>query len=61
VNAPLVGAVLNGVTEEGGYGSYASRYYTAENAAGNRERSRNGNGLALGPGRRNNRKHAERK
>ena len=30
VNAPLVGAVLNGVTEETGYGGYASRYYAAE-------------------------------
>jgi capsular exopolysaccharide synthesis family protein len=30
VSAPLVGAVLNGVTEESGYGGYASRYYTAE-------------------------------
>lgn len=61
VNAPLVGAVLNGVTEESGYGSYASRYYTAENVAGNRERSRNGNGLTPGPGRRRNPKHAEEK
>lgn len=29
VNAPLVGAVLNGVTEEDGYGRYSSRYYSA--------------------------------
>lgn len=35
VNAPLIGAVLNGVTEEGGYGGYASRYYTAENVSSN--------------------------
>lgn len=33
VNAPLVGAVLNGVTEEGGYGTYASRYYTTANGS----------------------------
>jgi polysaccharide biosynthesis transport protein len=62
VNAPLVGAVLNGVTEEGGYGSYAARYYTSENVARNGERSTNGNGLALRPGRRrNNGKRVERK
>lgn len=45
VNAPLIGAVLNGVTEESGYGGYASRYYTTDtistNGAGN-----NGNGSA---------------
>lgn len=35
VNAPLIGAVLNGVTEESGYGGYASRYYTAENVSNN--------------------------
>jgi succinoglycan biosynthesis transport protein ExoP len=45
VNAPLVGAVLNGVTEESGYGGYSSRYYTAENASNNGT-SHNGNGSA---------------
>jgi succinoglycan biosynthesis transport protein ExoP len=35
VNAPLIGAVLNGVSEESGYGGYASRYYTAENVSTN--------------------------
>ncbi len=35
VDAPLVGAVLNGVTEESGYGGYSSRYYTAESISGN--------------------------
>lgn len=34
VNAPLVGAVLNGVSEEGGYGTYSSRYYTASSGSG---------------------------
>jgi capsular exopolysaccharide synthesis family protein len=56
VNAPLVGAVLNGVTEQSGYsgyGGYASRYYTTSvptsgnvpgngNGAGNGSRSRRG-------------------
>jgi capsular exopolysaccharide synthesis family protein len=44
VNAPLIGAVLNGVTEESGYGGYASRYYTAETAPSNGNGSSNGNG-----------------
>ena len=35
VNAPLIGAVLNGVTEQSGYGGYASRYYTADNVSTN--------------------------
>jgi hypothetical protein len=35
VNAPLVGAVLNGVTEESGYGNYASRYYASEGISRN--------------------------
>jgi capsular exopolysaccharide synthesis family protein len=35
VDAPLVGAVLNGMKEESGYGGYASRYYTAETAPSN--------------------------
>jgi capsular exopolysaccharide synthesis family protein len=30
VNAPLAGAVLNGVTNASGYAGYASSYYTAE-------------------------------
>jgi polysaccharide biosynthesis transport protein len=46
VNAPLVGAVLNGLAQEGGYGGYASRYYTS--AAGpqlsNGTKFSNGNG-----------------
>ena len=46
VNAPLVGAVLNGVTDQSGYGSYSSRYYTAAipEVAG----AANGNGHANG-------------
>jgi len=44
VNAPLVGAILNGVTEESGYGGYASRYYTAEPLSGNGAGSSNGDG-----------------
>ena len=43
VNAPLVGAVLNGVTEESGYGAYAGRYYTAETISTNGN-GRNGHG-----------------
>jgi polysaccharide biosynthesis transport protein len=43
VNAPLVGAVLNGVGEESGYGGYASRYYASEGSkngsAGDGQRS----------------------
>lgn len=35
VNAPLVGAVLNGVDEENGYGGYSGRYYTPANVAQN--------------------------
>lgn len=30
VNAPLVGAVMNGVAEDGGYGGYSYQYYTAD-------------------------------
>jgi succinoglycan biosynthesis transport protein ExoP len=48
VNAPVVGAVLNGVSDEGGYGGYASRYYSS--AAGprlsNGAGGTNGNGPA---------------
>ncbi len=51
VNAPLIGAVLNGVTEEGGYGGYASRYYTAENVSTNGS-STNGNAGRISRGRR---------
>jgi succinoglycan biosynthesis transport protein ExoP len=43
VNAPLIGAVLNGVTEESGYGGYSSRYYTATTDPTNGS-ARNGNG-----------------
>ena len=35
VKAPLVGAVLNGVTVESGYSGYSSRYYTSGNVSGN--------------------------
>jgi non-specific protein-tyrosine kinase len=51
VNAPLVGAVLNGVTEEGGYGTYASRYYTTANGSAD-GLPQNGNGPAGRAGRR---------
>jgi polysaccharide biosynthesis transport protein len=47
VNAPLVGAVLNGVSEESGYGGYSARYYTTESV------SQNGSG---GNGQRSDRK-----
>ncbi|MDQ4071238.1 MAG: hypothetical protein M3203_17480, partial [Actinomycetota bacterium] len=43
VNAPLIGAVLNGVSEQTGYGGYSSRYYTAEGISTNGS-SGNGNG-----------------
>ncbi|MDQ3896512.1 MAG: polysaccharide biosynthesis tyrosine autokinase [Actinomycetota bacterium] len=43
VNAPLVGAVLNGVTEHTGYGGYSSSYYATEHIAGSHA-PRNGNG-----------------
>jgi capsular exopolysaccharide synthesis family protein len=43
VNAPLAGAVLNGITEESGYGGYASRYYTAQNLPAD-EAAHNGHG-----------------
>lgn len=46
VNAPLVGAVLNGVTEEGGYGTYASRYYTTANGLAD-GLPQNGNGATV--------------
>jgi len=45
VSAPVVGAVLNGVTEDSSYGSYASRYYTAENLSTNGS-DQNGNGTS---------------
>ncbi len=44
VNAPVIGAVLNGVSEEGRYGSYSYRYYSAELAVGTGVASANGNG-----------------
>jgi capsular exopolysaccharide synthesis family protein len=55
VNAPLIGAVLNGVTEESGYGGYASRYYTADTAPSNGNGSSNGNGASLESDRRSRR------
>jgi len=57
VDAPLVGAVLNGVTEESGYGGYASRYYTAEGVSGNGV-STNGNGAGSRRGRDRTRRSA---
>lgn len=45
VNAPLIGAVLNGITEENGYGGYTSRYYTASTVSTNGS-AHNGNGSA---------------
>ncbi len=42
VKAPLVGAVLNGVGEEGRYGSYSYRYYSAGVGSANGSASRNG-------------------
>lgn len=44
VHAPLVGAVLNGVTDDGGYGysGYGSRYYSEVSTSGNG--TDNGNG-----------------
>jgi succinoglycan biosynthesis transport protein ExoP len=44
VNAPLIGAVLNGVTEESGYGGYSSRYYAATNVPTNGSSGWNGSG-----------------
>lgn len=44
VNAPVVGAVLNGVSEEGRYGSYSYRYYYSADAA-------SGEGAPVGNGR----------
>ncbi|MGH9231080.1 MAG: polysaccharide biosynthesis tyrosine autokinase [Acidimicrobiales bacterium] len=48
VNAPLVGAVLNGVSEEIGYGGYSSRYYGVDKLSGPTTGS-NGNGAAGQP------------
>jgi succinoglycan biosynthesis transport protein ExoP len=58
VNAPLIGAVLNGVTAESDYGGYASRYYTSDNAVTNGT-SRNGNGSAHKPSRFRRRKSGD--
>lgn len=44
VNAPLVGAVLNGVSEESDYAGYSSRYYASSSVAGNE--ATNGNGAS---------------
>ena len=54
VNAPLIGAVLNGVTEESGYG-YGSRYYTVENVSSIGS-SQNGSGSGHKASRRGRRK-----
>ncbi len=43
VDAPLIGAVLNGASEQAGYGGYSSRYYAAETISTNGS-SANGNG-----------------
>jgi polysaccharide biosynthesis transport protein len=52
VNAPMVGGILNGVAEEGGYGGYASRYYSsaavAQPANGLGSSNGNGEGLKVG-------------
>jgi succinoglycan biosynthesis transport protein ExoP len=57
VNAPMVGAVLNGVPDEAGYGGYASRYYSSATAPelSNGTGSSNGNGEARKPGWRDSR------
>jgi Mrp family chromosome partitioning ATPase len=55
VDARLVGAVLNGVTEESGYGGYASRYYSADSMPAYTETSSEGYGTATKTGRRDRR------
>ena len=50
VNAPLAGAVVNGVSVEGGYGRYAYGYYSAQPAQD--QAAQNGNGKVEQPGRR---------
>ena len=47
VNAPLVGAILNGAAEDTGYSGYASRYYSADSRPINGV-SANGNGDGAG-------------
>ena len=51
VNAPLAGAVVNGVSVESGYGRYAYGYYSAQPAP-----DQNGNGKVEQPGRRTRRR-----
>jgi capsular exopolysaccharide synthesis family protein len=55
VNAPVIGAVLNGVEEDSGYGGYASRYYAADGSSTNGT-SKNGNGSVEDTSRRQRRK-----
>ena len=55
VDARLVGAVLNGVTEESGYGGYASRYYSADTMTAHTETSSEDYGTAAKTGRRDRR------
>lgn len=50
VNAPLVGAVLNGVTEDSGYGGYSSSYYTAHPVVTDDNANGSGNGAGAGAG-----------
>lgn len=45
VNAPLIGAVLNGVADDDGYGGYSSRYYYRADSP-----PTNGNGAGQGNG-----------
>jgi polysaccharide biosynthesis transport protein len=56
VDAPLIGAVLNGVDQEGGYGGYASSYYTTESISSGNGSSQNGKGRAEVTSRRHRRK-----
>ncbi len=51
VNAPLAGAVVNGVSVDGGYGRYAYGYYSAQGASTD-QKLRNGNGHVAPLGRR---------
>lgn len=51
VNAPLVGAVLNRVSEASGYGSYSARYYTADPVVPHNGTDRSGNGAQKRAGR----------
>jgi succinoglycan biosynthesis transport protein ExoP len=61
VKAPVVGAVLNGVSENSSYGGYSSRYYTSDlstngsSVNGNGSRNGSSNGSAKSGGRWRNR------